>query len=147
MVVDDDDETLLNNRDNLFFPNLFQIKVNSCPKLKYVFPINIQQLEVIEVGWANQLEEVFGRHTDRADLINDKEILLPQLQQLSLFYLPNLTNFCSVGYHFIFPSLKSLLVRNCPKPTHKMINPCMPKQRYLQLFTPSNLCIALCCYS
>ncbi|KAJ0103351.1 hypothetical protein Patl1_04641 [Pistacia atlantica] len=115
-----DDETLLNNKDRLFFPNLFQIKVEECHKLKCVFPINIgrhlQQLQKIDVGWANQLEEVFG-HTDRADLINNKEIVLPQLQELSLVNLPNLTNFCSVGYHFIFRSLKYLCVRDCPKIT------------------------------
>ncbi|XP_031284121.1 disease resistance protein At4g27190-like [Pistacia vera] len=115
-----DDETLLNNKDHLFFPNLFQIKVIECHKLKCVFPINIgrhlQQLQKINVIGVNQLEEVFG-HTDSGDLTNDKEIMLPQLQELSLFSLPNLTNFCSVSYHFIFPSLESLLVRSCPKIT------------------------------
>ncbi|KAJ0046993.1 hypothetical protein Pint_04542 [Pistacia integerrima] len=60
--------------------------------------------------------------------------MLPQLQELSLLDLPNLTNFCSVGYHFIFPSLKYLCVQDCPKiitrfSYSQMINPCMPKQR------------------
>ncbi|KAJ0045109.1 hypothetical protein Pint_04555 [Pistacia integerrima] len=114
IVVEDDDDDHLQS----LFPNLSEIHVRSCHKLKCVLPITmargLQQLKVVNVGWANQLEEVFG-HTDRVHVMTDKEIQLPQLDMLCLNDLPNLANFCPVGYHFIFRSLETLIVESCRK--------------------------------
>ncbi|XP_031281294.1 uncharacterized protein LOC116139778 [Pistacia vera] len=74
----------------------------------------LQQLKVVTVAWAKQLAEVFG-HTDRVDVITDNEIQLPQLDELLVQDLPNLANFCPIGYHFIFPSLNTLIVERCPE--------------------------------
>ncbi|KAJ0102166.1 hypothetical protein Patl1_04635 [Pistacia atlantica] len=114
IVVEDDDDDHLQS----LFPNLSKIDVKRCNKLKCVLPITmargLQQLKVVTVAWANQLEEVFG-HTDRVDVMTDKEIPLPQLDELLFQDLPNLANFCPVGYHFIFPSLNTLIVERCPE--------------------------------
>ncbi|KAJ0102577.1 hypothetical protein Patl1_04660 [Pistacia atlantica] len=113
IVVEDDDDHLQS-----FFPNLSKIHVKWCDKLKCVLPITmargLQQLKLVTVAWANQLEEIFG-HTDRVDVMTDKEIRLPQLDELLFQDLPNLANFCPVGYHFIFPSLNTLIVERCPE--------------------------------
>ncbi|XP_031281261.1 disease resistance protein At4g27190-like [Pistacia vera] len=114
IVVEDDDGDHLQS----LFPNLSKIDVKWCDKLKCVLPITmargLQQLKVVTVVSANQLEEVFG-HTDRVDVMTDQEIQLPQLDELLFLALPNLANFCPVGYHFIFPSLNTLVVKRCPK--------------------------------
>ncbi|XP_031281259.1 uncharacterized protein LOC116139735 [Pistacia vera] len=113
IVVEDDDDHLQS-----LFPNLSKIHVKWCDKLKCVLPITmargLQQLKLVTVAWANQLEEVFG-HTDRVDVMTDREIQLPKLDELCLNDLPNLANFCPVGYHFIFPSLDSLHITGCPE--------------------------------
>ncbi|KAK2639060.1 hypothetical protein Ddye_026855 [Dipteronia dyeriana] len=103
------------------FPNLSSISVNGCGKLKTLFPFNItqlglQKLRTISVEKSFQLEELFG-HKDEADMTSHREMVLPQLQQLSLEQLASLVNFCPVGYHFIFPSLSWLVVIECPKLT------------------------------
>ncbi|KAJ0102578.1 hypothetical protein Patl1_04661 [Pistacia atlantica] len=115
IVVEDDDD---DDHPQSLFPNLSEINVKWCDKLKCVIPItmarDLQQLKVVTVAWANQLEEVFG-HTDRVDVMTDNEIQLPQLDRLYLKDLPNLANFCPIGYHFIFPSLNTLIVERCPE--------------------------------
>ncbi|KAJ0101555.1 hypothetical protein Patl1_05232 [Pistacia atlantica] len=58
---------------------------------------------------------VFGQK-DGANVMELKQIVLPQLQKLSLRRLPSLINVCPVGgYHVIFASLRQLRVRECPK--------------------------------
>ncbi|KAK0598857.1 hypothetical protein LWI29_000051 [Acer saccharum] len=102
------------------FPNLSSISINGCGKLKTLSPIvtikTLQKLKTINIGRSFQLEELFG-HKDEADMTSHREMVLPQLQKLTLVELPSLVNFCLVGYHFIFPSLSELLVTKCPKLT------------------------------
>ncbi|KAJ0088856.1 hypothetical protein Patl1_33083 [Pistacia atlantica] len=96
---------------------LSSIYVGKCHKLKNLFPISIargfQQLTLLEVIDNSELEEIFGDN----DVIDEKEIQLPQLQRIYLADLPRLTNFCHVDYHFIFPAppLLELAVKRCPK--------------------------------
>ncbi|KAJ0028034.1 hypothetical protein Pint_36473 [Pistacia integerrima] len=96
---------------------LSNIRVEKCHKLKNLFPISIargfQQLEWLKVIDNSELKEIFGDN----DVINEKEIQLPRLEVMQLEDLPRLTNFCHVGYHFIFPipPFEWLVVRRCPK--------------------------------
>ncbi|KAJ0046888.1 hypothetical protein Pint_04126 [Pistacia integerrima] len=78
----------------------------------------LQKLKEIFVYDNSELEEVFG-DKDVADIMDHKEIVLPQLDDLYLEELPSLSKFCPVGYHFIFPSLSDimalLVIKGCPK--------------------------------
>ncbi|KAK3198951.1 hypothetical protein Dsin_022366 [Dipteronia sinensis] len=95
------------------FPNLSSISVKGCGKLKTLFPVTIarsglQKLRSLEVNNVFQLEELFG-HKDEAVIKSDTEMVLPQLEELTLQQLGSLVNFCPVGYHFIFPSLSRFM--------------------------------------
>ncbi|KAJ0045113.1 hypothetical protein Pint_04551 [Pistacia integerrima] len=108
---------LNNNLQPETFRNLSEVVVESCSKLKCLFPTTIarglQQLEELYVEDNFQLEELFG-HKDVAGIMDDEEIVLPQLNYLTLKALPSLTNFfCPGGCHFIFPSLRKLVVEDC----------------------------------
>ncbi|XP_031278790.1 probable disease resistance protein At4g27220 [Pistacia vera] len=114
IIVEEDEENQI-----LFFQNLLEIDVVRCPKIRRLFAITVapclQKLERIHVYENSELEEVFG-DKDVADVMDHKEIMLPQLDWLCLPQLPSLSKLCPVGYHFIFPSLSRLLVINgCPK--------------------------------
>ncbi|KAK1583817.1 hypothetical protein Q3G72_027230 [Acer saccharum] len=103
------------------FPNLSSISIDGCGKLQTLSPIvtikTLQKLKTINIRRSFQLEELFG-HKGEADMTsNDREMVLPQLKELNLGELESLVNFCPVGYHFIFPSLSELVVRECPKLT------------------------------
>ncbi|KAK0600385.1 hypothetical protein LWI29_014450 [Acer saccharum] len=103
------------------FPNLSSISVKRCGKIKTLFPVIIarsgfQKLRTLIIEESFQLEELFG-HKNEADMTSDKEMVLPRLDRLTLKQLASLVNFCSVGYHFIFPSLSWLVVKGCPKIT------------------------------
>ncbi|KAJ0088316.1 hypothetical protein Patl1_33101 [Pistacia atlantica] len=93
---------------------LSYIRVEKCHKLKNLFPISIargfQQLIELEVRNNSELEQLFGDN----DVIDEKEIQLPQLSIIYLEDLPRLTNFC---HHFIFPAppFDQLEVKQCPK--------------------------------
>ncbi|KAK3198925.1 hypothetical protein Dsin_022340 [Dipteronia sinensis] len=104
------------------FPNLSSISVKGCGKLKTLFPAvtiarsGLQKLKTLIVESSSQLEELFGLK-DEADMTSHREMVLPQLEELTLRNLASLVNFCPVGYHFIFPSLSRLVVSRCPKIT------------------------------
>ncbi|KAK4851825.1 hypothetical protein QYF36_018701 [Acer negundo] len=81
--------------------------------------LSFPSLKVLDLEYLEELEclckeELFG-HKDEADMKSHREMVLPQLQQLTLQQLASLVNFCHVGYHFIFPSLSRLFVTKCPK--------------------------------
>ncbi|XP_031283568.1 probable disease resistance protein At4g27220 [Pistacia vera] len=107
---------LNNNLQPETFRNLLEVVVESCSKLKCLFPTTIarglQQLEELYVEDNFQLEEVFG-HKEVAGIMEDEEIMLPQLNYLKLRELPSLTNFCPGGCHFKFPSLRNLEFEDC----------------------------------
>ncbi|OMO87990.1 Disease resistance protein [Corchorus capsularis] len=110
---------------SLSFPNLYTIDIESCNNLKYVFPISIvgdlQRLRRISISKASKLERVFGCE-DKADAKDhdhqeETVLQLPYLGQLSLEELPNLISISSVDYHFLFPDLTELKVRDCRQMT------------------------------
>ncbi|KAJ0027909.1 hypothetical protein Pint_36703 [Pistacia integerrima] len=96
-----------NNHSTL--PALEKFKMIECPNLK----IKEGDLNELIVRSNSELEEIFGDN----DVIDEKEIQLPQLKKMTLEDLPRLTNFCHMDYHFIFPKppLFWLKVKRCPK--------------------------------
>ncbi|TXG46634.1 hypothetical protein EZV62_027867 [Acer yangbiense] len=104
----------------LSLPNLKKLEVSYCKRLRHMFSPslarNLLQLEELSIYYCGELEQIFNED-DAADMTSHREMVLPQLQKLTLQELPSLVNFCPVGYHFIFPSLSSLVVKECPKIT------------------------------
>ncbi|KAH9802683.1 putative disease resistance protein [Citrus sinensis] len=122
IIVEDEDEAhnQISSSDHLqhvYFPNLIYIKVKECNKLERLFHVDIarglQKLRELTVCDNMRLVEVFGQK-DEAGIGNDYEIVLSELWHLELNGLPSLTNVCPMGYHFIFPSLRSFKVIDCP---------------------------------
>ncbi|KAJ0101999.1 hypothetical protein Patl1_04190 [Pistacia atlantica] len=95
IIVEEDEENQI-----LFFQNLFAISVVSCPKIRRLFAITVaprlQKLKEIFVYDNSELEEVFG-DKDVADVMDHKEIVLPQLHWLYLNQLPSLSKFCPMS--------------------------------------------------
>ncbi|OMP12122.1 Disease resistance protein [Corchorus olitorius] len=112
-------------QSSLSFPNLQNIEIESCNKLKYVFPITIvgdlRRLYEMRISKASKLERVFGCEdkADAKDHVHQEETVLqlPQLGILFLEELPSLISFSSVDYHFLFPDLYRLKVSDCPQMT------------------------------
>lgn len=61
-----------------------------------------------------QLEEVFGHENEEA-IMDDNIIVMSELWKLSLKELHSLTNFFPMGCHFIFPSLDTFSIKECPR--------------------------------
>ncbi|OMP10880.1 hypothetical protein COLO4_04199 [Corchorus olitorius] len=77
-------------QSSLSFPNLQNIEIESCNKLKYVFPITIvgdlRRLYEMRISKASKLERVFGCEdkADAKDHVHQEETVL-QLPQLGIF--------------------------------------------------------------
>ncbi|KAJ6950529.1 disease resistance protein [Populus alba x Populus x berolinensis] len=109
---------------SLCFSNLCEIEIRECNKLKSLFPVamasGLPKLQTLEVSEASQLLGVFGQE-DHASPVNvAKEMVLPNLKELSLEQLSSIVCF-SFGWcdYFLFPRLEKLKVHQCPKLTTK----------------------------
>ncbi|KAL3612722.1 hypothetical protein D5086_003742, partial [Populus alba] len=103
------------------FPNLCRLEIRGCNKLKSLFPVamasSLKKLQILEVRESSQLLGVFGQD-DHASPVNvEKEMVLPDLQELLLVQLPNISSFSLGCSNFLFPHLKKLEVDGCPKLT------------------------------
>lgn len=103
---------------HVYFPKLQVLKVERCRKLKRLFHVDIargglQELRELQISYNKQLKEVFEQK-DEAAIWDNNEIVLGKLGLLVLIGSPSLTNFCPVGYHFIFPSMTGLTIFGCP---------------------------------
>nr|TKS04865.1 putative disease resistance protein [Populus alba] len=119
-----------NEKDQIFsgsdlqsacFPNLCRLVIRGCNKLKSLFPIamasGLKKLQILEVRESSQLLGVFGQG-DHASPVNvEKEMVLPDLQELLLIKLPSISCFSLGCYDFLFPHLQKLKVHGCPKLT------------------------------
>ncbi|KAJ7014925.1 hypothetical protein NC653_004276 [Populus alba x Populus x berolinensis] len=105
------------------FPNLCQLKIRGCNKLKSLFPVDmassLKKLQKLEVGESSQILGVFGQYDHASPIDVEKEIVLPDLQELSLEQLPSIVYFSLGCYDFLFPHLETLKVRQFPKLTTK----------------------------
>ncbi|KAJ6967052.1 disease resistance protein [Populus alba x Populus x berolinensis] len=128
IIAKDDDENdqilLRDHLQSLCFPDLCQIEIRECNKLKSLFPVamasGLPNLQILRVTKASQFLGVFGQD-DQASPINvEKKMLLPNLKELSLEQLSSIVCF-SFGWcdYFLFPRLEKLKVYQCPKLTTK----------------------------
>jgi hypothetical protein len=101
------------------FPNLCRLEIRGCNKLKSLFPVamasGLKKLQILKVKESSQLLGVFGQG-DHASPVNvEKEMVLPDLQELFLVQLPSISSFSLGCSDFLFPHLKKLVVDGCPK--------------------------------
>ncbi|KAG6790703.1 hypothetical protein POTOM_006868 [Populus tomentosa] len=118
--TDDEKDQILSGSDlqSSCFPNLCRLEITGCNKLKSLFPIamaaGLKKLQILKVRESSQLFGVFG-HDDHASPANlEKEMVLPDLQELLLVQLPSISCFSLGCYDFLFPHLETLQVHGCP---------------------------------
>ncbi|KAJ4721773.1 Disease resistance protein [Melia azedarach] len=91
--------------------NLTRLIISGCNNLRYLFSSSSAssfiQLQYFQISQCQALEEMVV--TDES-----KDVLFPQLQDLVMGDLENLTKFFS-GYYIGFPSLRKLSISSCPK--------------------------------
>ena len=99
------------------FQNLCDLKVKGCGNSKYLLSSSttrfMVQLKYLSVVDCKVMEEIL--HTEDLggeDII--PMVLFPRLEVLTLKDFPVLKRFC-VGSKIIFPSLRGLLIEQCPK--------------------------------
>uniref|UniRef100_A0A2N9EWZ6 Uncharacterized protein n=1 Tax=Fagus sylvatica TaxID=28930 RepID=A0A2N9EWZ6_FAGSY len=123
IAKEEEDQILSDNHlQPLYFPKLEIVHVKRCNKLKYLFLItmtdSLLRLSTLKVKGASQLAEVFTNE-DEGDIVVQKDVMLPRIENILLRELPSLVNFCPRKYHVILPELHSLTVQKCPNMTTK----------------------------
>ncbi|CAK7323939.1 unnamed protein product [Dovyalis caffra] len=110
---------------SLCFPRLCEIEISRCNKLKSLFPVitaaRLSELQCLKVREARQLTEVFGQYDNSSPVNVEKEIVVPNLLQLSLKNLPSIVCFGLGCKKFLFPRLEKCVVGSCPKMATKFI--------------------------
>eukprot|EP00258_Populus_trichocarpa_P033674 XP_024449693.1 probable disease resistance protein At4g27220 [Populus trichocarpa] len=122
---DDENDQILSGSDlqSSCFPNLWRLEIRGCNKLKSLFPVamasGLKKLRILRVRKSSQLLGVFGQDDHASPANIEKEMVLPDLQELLLVQLPSISSFSLGCSNFLFPHLKKLEVDGCPKLTTK----------------------------
>ncbi|KAF3434273.1 hypothetical protein FNV43_RR25376 [Rhamnella rubrinervis] len=103
------------HQETLTFPNLEDVDVSACYKMKSIFPASVAkglfQLRKLKIHDCWRLEEIVGKDEG----LEPTEFEFPQLQTLDLQKLPNLVSFCGGSPSSRFPLLGSLVMKCCLK--------------------------------
>ncbi|KAG5255228.1 disease resistance protein [Salix suchowensis] len=120
---DDEKDQILSGSDlqSLCFPNLCNVEIWRCSKLRSLFPVamasGLPKLQRLDVRDSSQLLGVFWQDDDASPVNVEKQMVLPNLSSLWLDNLPSIVCF-SLGYDdFLFPRLGNPMVYGCPKLT------------------------------
>jgi hypothetical protein len=120
---DDEKDQILSGSDlqSACFSNLCRLEITACNKLKSLFPVamasGLKKLQILKVRESSQLLGVFGQDDHASPANVEKEMVLPDLEWLILEELPSIVYFSHGCCDFIFPCLRRLEVRQCPKLT------------------------------
>ncbi|XP_068338078.1 disease resistance protein At4g27190-like [Pyrus communis] len=99
------------------FHNLRILTISKCKKLKSLFTFDIVQcllqLEELWVDECHSLDKLFG--LSEGLIVQDSEIIFPQLKNLALQSLPTLTSIFAGRATLLCPSLEYLHVLDCPQ--------------------------------
>jgi len=115
---DENDQILLGDHlQSLCFPNLCQIKIRECNKLKSLFPVamasGLPKLQTLRVREASQLLGVFGQD-DHASPVNvEKEMVLPNLCEIEIRECNKLKSLFPVAMIVSLVQLKVLKILSC----------------------------------
>ncbi|XP_028069400.1 disease resistance protein At4g27190-like isoform X3 [Camellia sinensis] len=98
--------------------NLTSLAVVGCSSLRYIFSssqakllVKLRQIFVAECG---VLEAIVNEEPKVDDEVATNIIMLPQLNSLELYHLPNLKSLCPQAYTFEGSFFKKIEVINCP---------------------------------
>ncbi|KAH9687093.1 Disease resistance protein [Citrus sinensis] len=129
-----------NDESNKAFANLESLEISECSKLQKLVPPSwhLENLEALEVSKCHGLINLLTFSTSES-LVNLGRMMIAdckmieqiiqlqvgeeakdcnvfkELRYLELYCLPSLTSFCLGNYALEFPSLKQVVVRQCPK--------------------------------
>ena len=131
IALDNDDEKdqilLGSDLQSTSFPNLYRLDIRGCNKLKSLFLVamasGLKKLQELEVRESSQLLGVFGQDDHASPANIEKEMVLTDLEWLILEKLPSIVYFSHGCCDFIFPCLRRLELRQCPKLTAKFHTP------------------------
>ncbi|KAF5796085.1 putative P-loop containing nucleoside triphosphate hydrolase, leucine-rich repeat domain superfamily [Helianthus annuus] len=119
-----------NPHQYISFCNLRSIKITDCPSLLKLFPISVAQglvnLKLIEIMDCESLVNVISDGDEQTtgseiELVKQDTNIVFSFDHIKLYYLPKLENFYSGPSIVKYPSLKSLLVSNCPSMTRESV--------------------------
>ena len=101
----------------LSFPNLQQVTVSYCKKLRTLFPAalarDLKKLEKLEVSYCDELLEIVGKEEEAAQ--GTQRFIFPRLTKLELDTLQQFTYFYSERFTLECPQLNILQVTDCNK--------------------------------
>ncbi|XVF77632.1 hypothetical protein PTKIN_Ptkin14bG0061900 [Pterospermum kingtungense] len=112
--------SMAGQKPHVYFPNLEELHVDLCYKLKSLFPVTascLPKLKKLVVQDASDLREIFGHDNEATIMTYDEKLnqkLLPKLEELILEDLPKFIRFSTASYNFELPALISLTVVKCP---------------------------------
>jgi disease resistance protein RPS2 len=109
------------------FSGLKKFYCDGCNNMKKLFPLvllpNLVNLERIEVGGCEKMEEIIGTPDEESSTSNSiTEVILPKLRILELVNLPELKSICSAK--LICNSLEDITLMHCQKLKRMAI--CLP---------------------
>ncbi|KAJ6670258.1 hypothetical protein OIU85_022006 [Salix viminalis] len=122
---DDEKDQILFGSDlqSLCFPNLCQVEINKCNKLRSLFPVamtlGLPKLKKLQVADSSQLLKVFGQDDHVSPVNVEKQMVFRNLSFLRLHNLPSIVCFSLGCNNLSFPCLEDLMVDQCPKLTTK----------------------------
>ncbi|KAI4332180.1 hypothetical protein L6164_017110 [Bauhinia variegata] len=113
-IMEENKELKNPNNPQVCFPKLKMMKINSCRKLKSLFPVSLArmlpQLCTLQISYADQLEEVFRKSSEEGA----KEIEASNLKELKLKKLASFVGLCP-GLKLHAVNLLKMDIDDCPK--------------------------------
>ncbi|KAI4332170.1 hypothetical protein L6164_017100 [Bauhinia variegata] len=113
-IMEENKELKNLNNPQVCFPKLKMMKINSCRKLKSLFPVSLArmlpQLSTLQISYADQLEEVFRKSSEEST----KEIEASNLKELKLEKLSSFVGICP-GRKLHAVNLLKMDIDDCPK--------------------------------
>ncbi|XP_031286953.1 disease resistance protein At4g27190-like isoform X2 [Pistacia vera] len=112
-----------NGRGEKMFSKLEDLQISNCKRLEYVFPVFVAagliQLTDLDIYGATELKQVFHGKEENEVAEERKDIKLPNLKKLKLYYLEKLTRFFPKNNHSTLPTLEEFQMKGCPNLTIK----------------------------
>ncbi|PSS09622.1 Disease resistance protein [Actinidia chinensis var. chinensis] len=104
---------------NMSLRNLTTVGVYECDKLRYIFPLSIARglvlLQYLNIECCAMVESIVEEEKGEETESSIEKIVFPDLREITLDNLHNLTCFCKGRYAVEYPYLEEMYLVNCPK--------------------------------